>query len=318
MTEQDTHIAGASYDDWLRYVNRLLDAINSGRRIPLGPSAVPPVPPAPSAAESGGAKVVFCAPHPDDESLSGALALRLGLEAGARVSNIAITLGSDPAQRERRRRELHSACEALGFALVIPGPPGASLPAGFNHVDLRARDRDPAGWAEEVRRLAEIFDLERPEAVFAPHRDDFNTTHIGTHQLVIEALAAHLAHRPGAVVALIETEFWHQLADPNLMVAVRPELAALQMLAAAEHGGEMARNPYHLLHACRLMDNVRRGSEVVGGQGKAAQPFPFAELYRVSFRRGGEALPPQPGGRVLPPGERATLDWFWRQFYQQD
>lgn len=308
----------SQFDDWLRYVNRLLDVIDSGRRIPLGPSAVPPVPPAVSAAEGGGAKVVYCAPHPDDESLSGALALRLRLEAGARVTNIAITLGSDRAQRERRRRELDSACRVLGFALVIPGAPGASPPAGFDHVDLGARDSDPAGWAEKVRRVAEIFDREQPEAVFAPHGDDFNTTHIGTHELVVEALEAHMARRPGAIVALIETEFWHQLADPNLMIAVTPELAAIQMLAAAEHGGEMARNPYHLLHACRLMDNRRRGSEVVGGQGKAAQPFPFAELYRVSFRRGCEALRPRPGGRVLPSTERATLDWLWHQFYPQD
>ena len=54
-------------------------------------------------------KVVVCSPHPDDESLVGALPLRLLRECGAKVTNCAITLGSNAAQRERRLRELKAA-----------------------------------------------------------------------------------------------------------------------------------------------------------------------------------------------------------------
>jgi hypothetical protein len=57
---------------------------------------------------------------------------------------------------------------------------------------------------------------------------------------------------------------------------------------------------------------------VVGGQGQPAQPFAFAELYRVSFRRGSEAISARPGGRILPPSERATLDWLRREFWLAD
>ncbi|HEY6292758.1 MAG TPA: PIG-L family deacetylase [Terriglobia bacterium] len=300
---------------WQSYIEGVAEAVDRGKVIPLGPSPTPPVPPAVSAVKPQGAspKVLYCAPHPDDETLTGALALRLRLESGARVTNVAITLGSDRSHRERRRGELVTACQVLGFDLVIPANPGAASASGFEHVSLAARQADPKGWAEKVRVLAEIFDAEQPEALFAPHADDFNTTHIATHYLVIEALDEHLTRRPDTGVLLIETEFWHEMVDPNLMVAVTPELAAIQLTAAAEHGGEMMRNPYHLLHPCRLMNNVRRGSEVVAGEGKAAQPFTFAELYRISLRRGREAIEPRPGGHILPSAEKATLGWMRRQ-----
>ncbi len=77
-------------------------------------------------------------------------------------------------------------------------------------------------------------------------------------------------------------------------------------MAPTEHGGEMTRDPHRRLHADRLMNGVRRGSEVVGG-GAAAQPFTFAELYRVIFVRGREILGPQPGGVILNPSEPADL-----------
>jgi N-acetylglucosamine malate deacetylase 1 len=320
------------FSEWLAYLRRVVEAVDSGRSIALGPSQQPPVPPMVAASEGHGAKVLYCAPHPDDETLSGVLALRMRLESGARVTNVAVTLGSGATQHERRRREVASACRVLGFDLVIPDVSGkhrrfsgndgealaslaaGSQQAGLGPVNLATRQSDPKGWALRVQRLAEIFDQEQPEVVLAPHADDFNTTHIGTHYLVTEALDAHLSRRPDASIVFVETEFWHEMAEPNLMVAVTPELAAIQLVAAAEHGGEMARNPYHLLHPCRLMDNVRRGSEVVGGQGAAVQPFTFAELYRVSFRRRGEALKPKPGGRMLPPSEKASLDWLRQRF----
>jgi len=306
-----------SYAPWLEYVRSVTRSVQAGRAIALGPSAAPPIPAAVAGASAGGPNVVYCSPHPDDESLSGALALRLRLEANARVTNVAVTLGSDPAQRPRRRSELASACRVLGFELVIPAEPGAPAADGFENVTPGARKEDSKAWAAKARALSEIFDQELPEAVFVPHVDDYNSTHIATHRLVTDALAAHLARRASAAVVLIETEFWHPLAEPNLMIELTPEQVAIQLTAATEHGGEMRRNPYQLLQPCRLMDNVRRGSEVVGGQGAAAQPWDFAEIYRVGFWRGRSAVGPRPGGRMLPSSEPATLEWFWREFHPE-
>ena len=56
-------------------------------------------------------------PHPDDEVITGAAALRLRLESGWRVVNIAVTLGSKLDRRAPRWAELQDACADLGFEL---------------------------------------------------------------------------------------------------------------------------------------------------------------------------------------------------------
>ena len=53
------------------------------------------------------------------------------------------------------------------------------------------------------------------------------------------------------------------------------------MAALSCHVGEVQRNPYHLLVPAWMQDNVRRGGELVGGQGGAAPDFTFATLYRL-------------------------------------
>jgi N-acetylglucosamine malate deacetylase 1 len=296
---------------WREYVEGVAGAYVRGKEIPLGPS-VPPYRLSASAAPGArGFKVVYCAPHPDDETLSGALAIRWRLEVGAQVMDCAVTLGSDPGERPRRRRELQAACGVLGFQLEVLATEAGET--GLENVNPASRRAQPEAWAEKVKTLTEFFDRVQPEVVMAPHAEDFNTTHLGTHDLVVEALGAHLERR-GGMLPLVETEFWHPMAAPNLMVGLSPELVALQLMAASEFGGEMARNPYHIRQPARLMDNVGRGSEVVGGQGGAGAPFLFAELYRVTFMRGWELVDSRPGGRLVAPHETFGLEELLAQF----
>jgi hypothetical protein len=65
--------------------------------------------------------VLIFSPHPDDECITGGLALRLLREAKWNVVNVAVTLGSNRARQAARRRELQNACAALGFKLIVPG-----------------------------------------------------------------------------------------------------------------------------------------------------------------------------------------------------
>ena len=299
----------ARHQRWLRYVEGTVKTMEAGRAIPTGPSLEPFVPPPVSVVGGKPAKVVVCAPHPDDEALVGALPLRLRLETGARVTDCAITLGSNLSQRARRLRELESACRALGFELMVP-----LHPSGFDNVNLKNRANRPDEWAAKVETLREIFDRSQPDVVFAPHAEDFNTTHIGTHFLAVDALGAHLARSGRGPLLLIETEYWHENAQPNLMVGVSPEVEAILVMAAAEHGGEVRRNPYHLRHPSRMIENVRLGAEVVGGQGGPAPDFPFAELYRVMFMKGKEIVAPKPGGRIVGPMEKIDVAWLLEQF----
>jgi len=58
-------------------------------------------------------RVLIFSPHPDDECITGGLALRLLREAKWNVVNVAVTLGSDRVRQAARRRELQNACAAL-------------------------------------------------------------------------------------------------------------------------------------------------------------------------------------------------------------
>src|SRR5437016_4207512 len=295
------------HEQWLRYVEAWVGVFERGAKIPLGRSPMA----RPERRRRAGEvlNVIICSPHPDDEALIGGLPLRLRLEAGARVTNVAITLGSKLGQRPRRLRELESSCRVLGFDLEV-----AEHPSGLDNVNLKNRDSRPEEWRAKVEALAALFDRVRPDVVFAPHAEDWNSTHVGTHYLAVDALGLYLERNGRGPLPFILTEFWHELAQPNLMVGLGPEIVATELMATAEHGGEVRRNPYHLRQPARLMNNVRRGSEVVGGQGGPAHRFPFAELYRVAFMRGRELQEPAPGGLVIGPKQKVSLESIVERF----
>jgi N-acetylglucosamine malate deacetylase 1 len=309
MAKRPSATWASRHRQWLKYVEDVASATERGRRIPLGPSRAPLARPERKPAPHDAARIAVCAPHPDDECLIGGLPLRLSLEMGARVTNCAITLGSQLGRRAGRLRELESACRVLGFELVVP-----ERGWGFENVNFTKRADRPDEWRAKVEALAQIFQRLRPDAVFAPHAEDWNSTHIGTHYLVVDALGLHVEHSGRGELPLFLTEFWHELSQPNLMVGLAPEIVAIELMATAEHGGEVRRNPYHLRQPARLMNNVRRGSEVVGGQGGPARRFAFAELYRVVFMRGRELREPPPGGVIIGTQEKVDLARLIRAF----
>ncbi|MDH3987968.1 MAG: PIG-L family deacetylase [Gammaproteobacteria bacterium] len=223
--------------------------------------------------------VLLFSPHPDDECITGLLPLRLMRETGRRVVNIPVTFGSNVERQSGRAAELQDACEFLGFGI---------------HQD---RDNYASLDADGVARTLREF---QPEIIFMPHKADWNSRHISTHLLVMEALAS-LDREFSCVV--VETEYWGAMSDPNLLVEGDAESVADLVGAISLHAGEVARNPYHLLLPAWMQDNVRRGGELVGGQGGVAPDFSFATLYRVSMWQGGEHRPELETGAVLPIGE---------------
>ncbi|MBX3731459.1 MAG: PIG-L family deacetylase [Verrucomicrobiae bacterium] len=256
-----------------------------GRSHPLGGFPFPDVPePAP-----GAPRGLIFSPHPDDECIVGGLALRLQREAGWAIRNVAVTQGSNRSRQAARWAELQDACRYLGFGLIATGP------NGLEQVTPASRSGDPAGWCDKVAVIAGILTSENPAAVFVPHRLDWNGTHIGVHHLVADALATLPA---SFTTTVIETEYWGQMEHPNLMVELGESQVADQVTALSFHVGEVRRNPFHLLLPAWMQDNVRRGSELVGGQGGVAPDFGFATLYRVQRWRDGQ-LEPTAGVRNL-------------------
>jgi len=142
----------------------------------------------------------------------------------------------------------------------------------------------------------EILQQEGSKIIFVPHSKDWNSRHIQTNQLVMDALA----EMPNDFsCAVIETEFWQPMEDSNLMVEADAETLADLVAALSLHVGEVARNPYHLSLPAWMMDNVRRGGEVVGGQGGAVPDFLFATLYRLSRWENGALFQTLEKGRML-------------------
>ncbi len=261
--------------------------LEKGRTYPLGtfePAARPEIP-------ANAPKALFFAPHPDDECIVGGMAVRLMRQARMNLINVAVTLGSKKERQQERLLELKNACNYLGFTLLT------TAPNGLEKISPKTREQDPKYWAGCVKVIKDILDQHQPKVVLCPHDRDWNGTHIGTHYLVMDALkqmpASYECH-------LIETEFWGAMTDPNLMVEISADDLADMIAATTFHVGEVARNPYHLLLPPWMMDNVRRGAEVAGGQGGAAPDYMFAALYRLRKWSKGQATKTFEGGKQVP------------------
>lgn len=251
-----------------QFVSEHVRLWREGHTLPLGGFEPLPRPALPPDAP----RVLVFSPHPDDECIIGALPLRLQRQAGMRVVNVAVTQGSNRARQAERWRELQAACEFIGFDLL------QTAPNGLEKIHPRTRQDDAGHWRAAVSVIAGVLRAQRPAVIFLPHERDWNSTHIGTHWLVMDALQ-ELGGQFGCF--LVETEFWGAMDDPNLLVESSADDVADLIAALTFHVGEVRRNPYHLVFPAWLQDNVRRGGELVGGQGGAPPAFCFATLYRL-------------------------------------
>ena len=268
------------------YVSSLAEVVRDGHRLPMGGFARPTHP----TVGKDAPRVLIFSPHPDDEVIIGGLALRLFRELRWKVINVAVTQGSKKERQVERWAELQKCCDYIGFEL-LPTAPG-----GLEGINPGGREKHHSQWAESVHCIQEILKATTPHVIFFPHDNDWNVTHIGTHQLLVDALG-----KMGRAFQCftVETEFWGAMATPNLLVESGEEDLADLVTALSFHVGEIRRNPYHLLLPAWMMDNVRRGGELVGGQGEAAPEFLFGTLYRLRRWREGGFIDVLPQGKFV-------------------
>ncbi len=203
---------------------------------------------------------LILAPHPDDESITGLLPLRLQEECGFQVLVIPLTWGSRSERQGARKREMKAACAQLGF--------------GLRNL------KEPLGSEARIRELnARILRLS-PSVIFMPHLKDGHATHQKAHRWGLAALDLSSNQR----FHVVETEYWHPLARPNLMVAADDAQLASLCVALSCHKGEIARNDYAARLPAWMIDNVRRGAELLGGEGADSPAIEFATLYRARRR----------------------------------
>ena len=237
-------------------------------------------------------KVLIFAPHPDDESIIGAFPLRLHRETNMNVLAVAVTLGSKTQRRRARLEEMKAACGFLGFGLL------QLQVNGLERVNLNSRESDPIHWSQCVASVVTILNDHRPQVIFVPHDDDWNSTHVGVHYLVLDALAT-ITQSSLFRCFIVDTEYWRCMRAPNLLVQSSESDVADLVNATALHVGEVQRNAYHILLPAWMQDNIRRGAEIVGHQGGDAPDFQFGTLYHVRRWTDGKLTMAYTGGRHL-------------------
>lgn len=206
--------------------------------------------------------VLILSPHPDDECITGTLALRLMHENAARVVNVAVTLGSSEQRKKERREELREACDLLEFEL-----------------EILSED-----WRKKETELRRLLKKHRPDLIIAPHRKDHHPTHVRTGELLRSVLKVERTHS----FLIAWSEFWAPMEKPNVLIEAPLEVLNFQMQGLLKHRGEIERNPYHLRLPAWMMDNVRRGSEIVNGKGEASAPMAFGVLYQLQRAKDGK------------------------------
>ena len=286
-----------SKNPYEEFVESFSSTMRKGLDLPLGNIA----PPTDYTVKSHAPKVAILSPHPDDECVMGALALRLKRETGSAVVNIPVTFGSNPSRKVERKEELANACKWIGFEIYDLED------GGLEKITPEVRLQDTKHWEQAVSKLTRAIEQIQPDILFFPNATDWNRTHLGVHLLTHDSLN----QIGSASMTLIETEFWGQIKEPNLLVESSTEEVGDLVAALSHHKGEVRRNPFHLRLPSWMQDNVRRGAEVVGGQGGNAPDFDFATLYRVSRMEKGKIYFPWEGGRCLSktkPGESTIFD----------
>ena len=218
---------------------------------------------------------VIVSPHPDDECIIGGLPLRLMQESGWRVVSIVVTHGSNPARQLARAEEFVAACSRIGFEPLLLSE------RGLLRVTPQTRDAEPVHWAHNVQLLATRLAALKPSLVLCPHALDGQSTHMGTHHLTIDALRLLSASISGFSTTLAFTEYWSTMTKANLLVELTAEQVGDMISALACHVGEVSRNPFHLSVPAWLIDNVRRGGELVGASGGDVPDYTFAAIYNV-------------------------------------
>ena len=200
--------------------------------------------------------IMILSPHPDDECIIGSLPLRMMLENNAHIINVAVTLGSKKDRQKPRLKELQNACEVL-------------------EMDLDVLSED---WTKKSRELKALIQKYQPQLILAPHLKDHHPSHIKTGKLLQKVL------KGSKIKTLVAwTEFWGAMEKPNCLIEVPAEILELQMKALMKHEGEVKRNPYHLRLPAWMMDNVRRGGEIINNVGGEVPTMAFGVIYHLQL-----------------------------------
>jgi hypothetical protein len=205
---------------------------------------------------------LLLSPHPDDELLGCPAHLFALRDAGWRIVNLAMTLGSDIAQRERRLGELREACRRAEFDLA-----------------------NETGSAD-VSDVLDLASALEASLLVAPSPHDDHPAHERVGRIAVSALRSRAAPR------LWFWGLWADLGLPNSLCAFDQTRLGEIEFALRAHSGELARNDYSRLLRARASVAAVLGPERVFGHGSDGLPADaFAEtICDVTLGETGDVL----------------------------
>ncbi len=216
------------------------------------------------AAGSSRPTALLLSPHPDDELLGCPAHLFALREAGWRIVNLALSLGSDERRRPQRLAELELACRRAGFELVYEAEAFA-MPTSRGQAE-GAEPGDGGGFERSLARVLELAGRLETKLLVAPSPHDDHPAHEWTGRLALAAA------RAGAAERLWLWGLWADVAMPNsLCVFDEPRLAEIERALRA-HAGELTRNDYVRLLRARAELGAVLAPERVLGHGSPGLP----------------------------------------------
>jgi LmbE family N-acetylglucosaminyl deacetylase len=201
-------------------------------------------------AEWRDARVLVLSPHPDDELIGCGGTACVALSAGAKVTIVQATDGSElrslgdlpsSARKSVRLDEASRVAAALGAQLVLWREPDGALECS----------------ERTISRLVRLLDEQRPTHVLAPFLGDPH----GDHGTLSRILAGALA-RSSVAPRVLQFEVW-SLVPANLYCEVTGQMEKLEGLLMLY---ERALRADDFVHFCEAR-NLARALELTGGPG---------------------------------------------------
>ena len=124
-------------------------------------------------------KVLFIAPHPDDETLGCGGTILRHKAAGDKIywlimTNISVETGYDKIQVKKRRQEIDNVAKEYGFKKVFK-------------LDLQTTKLDVIPRGQIIESVSKVINKVKPHVFYIPNRNDVHSDHKVTFDAVISS-----------------------------------------------------------------------------------------------------------------------------------
>ena len=172
--------------------------------------------------------VLVLAPHPDDDIIGCGGTLRIYRQAGTEVTVVYMTDGRKGSFGTYDEEDL-----------VLLRKDEAKRAAGIIGIDrlifLDGKDSELSSTVDALKKMSDILNDLKPDAVFLPFLLDNHPDHMATNDIFVEASKIYSSD-----IMCYGYEVWTPLTIPNCIVDIT-ETISIKMTALGEHKSQMVK-----------------------------------------------------------------------------